>query len=84
MQVHTLDFSPQRQQMHHVHTKINREESPPLILTLKNKEIDAKLSSPQILPHHVNYLGTNKARSHPTPVQLYLHGIISRPHAQQK
>jgi hypothetical protein len=28
--------------MHHVHTQINREENPSLILTPKNKRIDAK------------------------------------------
>ena len=37
MQVHTLYFSPQRQPMHHVHTHINREDSPPLILTPRTK-----------------------------------------------
>ena len=49
MQVHTLDFSPQRQPMHHDHTHINQEDSPPIDIDSENKGINA---TPQRLTRH--------------------------------
>ena len=56
MQVHTLVSSPQRQSMHHVHTHVNREDSPPWYW-LRKQRGNGIPKGPRY-SHHSDYLGT--------------------------